>query len=176
MNLFFARFQLGLYQIPKSEPNKDLESMSGYDLIVKSAHKGPCLPNEERDAVDCLAEYAVSTRLEDLPCEVVEHARHVFLDTLGVIMGGSIEPQASAMAHRLGRQGGGPCTVIGHNLQSSKLNAARSMGPQPPGWILIPDIDHRRENPFCLPPTRRFTSFRLPWRRRKLWVHRALSF
>ena len=98
--------------------------MSGYDLIVKSEHKGPCLLNDERDAVDCLAEYAISTRLEDLPGEVLEHARHVFLDTLGVMMGGSIEPQASAMAHRLGRQGGGPCTIIGHDLQSSKLNAA----------------------------------------------------
>lgn len=124
--------------------------MSGYDLIVKSEHKGPCLPNDERDAVDCLAEYAISTRFEDLPGEVLEHARHVFLDTLGVIMGGSIEPQASAMAHRLGRQGGGPCTIIGHDLQSSKLNAALVNGTAatwldfdsghrpPPGKPLLP--------------------------------------
>jgi len=124
--------------------------MAGYELIVKSEHKGPCLPNQEKDAVDCLAEYAVSTRLEDLPCEVLEHARLVFLDTLGVIMGGSIEPQASDMAHRLGRQGGGPCTIIGHDLQSSKLNATLVNGTAatwldfdsghrpPPGKPLLP--------------------------------------
>jgi len=141
---------LGLYQIPKLKLNKDLESMSGYELIVKSEHKGPCLPNQEKDTVDCLAEYAVSTRFEDLPCEVLEHARHVFLDTLGVIMGGSIEPQASAMAHRLARQGGGPCTIIGHDLQSSKLNATLVNGTAatwldfdsghrpPPGKPLLP--------------------------------------
>ena len=80
--------------------------MPGYDLIIQSEHKGPCISNEGQDAIECLANYAISTRLEQLPSDVVEHARHIFLDTLGVILGGSIEPQATALASRLGRPDG----------------------------------------------------------------------
>lgn len=124
--------------------------MPGYDLIIQSEHKGPCISNEGQDAIECLANYAISTRLEQLPSDVVEHARHIFLDTLGVILGGSIEPQATALASRLGQPDGAPCTLIGHGLRSSKLNAALVNGTAatwldfdsghrpPPGKPLLP--------------------------------------
>jgi 2-methylcitrate dehydratase PrpD len=124
--------------------------MPGYDLIIPSEHRGPCISKDGRDAIQCLADYAISTRLQDLPSEVVEHARRIFLDTLGVILGGSVEPQVKALASRLGRRNGDPCTIIGHHLRASKLNAALVNGTAatwldfdsghrpPPGKPLLP--------------------------------------
>jgi 2-methylcitrate dehydratase PrpD len=124
--------------------------MPGYDLIIQSEHKGPQISNEGRDAIECLASYAISTRLQDLPSDVIEHARHIFLDTLGVMLGGSVEPQAAALASRLGSRDAGDCTLVGHDLRSSKLNAALVNGTAatwldfdsghrpPPGKPLLP--------------------------------------
>lgn len=124
--------------------------MSGYDLIIKSVNKGPNVREGERDAVQRLAEYAVTTRLTDLPLEVVDHARRVLLDTIGVTLAGSVEPEATALARRLGRQDGGPSTIFGHPLRSSPLNAALANGTAatwldydsghrpPPGKPLLP--------------------------------------
>ncbi len=124
--------------------------MTGYDLIIQSEHKGPRISNEGRDALECLANYAISTRLRDLPSDVVEHAHHIFLDTLGVILGGCVEPQAAALASRLGSRDAGACTLVGHDLRSSKLNAALVNGTAatwldfdsghrpPPGKPLLP--------------------------------------
>jgi 2-methylcitrate dehydratase PrpD len=124
--------------------------MAGCDLIIKDARKGPSLPDGEKGAIRQLAEYAVATQIGDLPSGVVGHARVILLDTIGVIFGGSIEPQATAMAERLGRESGGPSTLIGHRLQASPLNAALVNGTAatwldfdsghrpPPGKPLLP--------------------------------------
>ena len=124
--------------------------MSGCDLIVKDARKGLNLPGGGKGAVRQLAEYAATTQLSDLPSKVITHARIILLDTIGVIFGGSIEPQATAMAHGLGRENGGPSTLFGHRLQASPLNAALVNGTAatwldfdsghrpPPGKPLLP--------------------------------------
>ena len=102
--------------------------MPGFDLVTRSEHKGPNVTDFGGGAIGRLANYAATTRLEDLPQYVVEHARRILLDTIGVILGGSIEPQTTALACRLGRRDGGPSTIIGHNLRASKLNAALANG------------------------------------------------
>lgn len=124
--------------------------MSGYDLIIPSEHKGPGISMEGQDVIECLADYAVFTKFEQLPDDVVGHARNIFLDTLGVILGGCIEPQAYVLASRLGRRDGAPCTLIGRDLRSSMLNAALVNGTAatwldfdpghrpPPGKPLLP--------------------------------------
>jgi len=115
--------------------------MSGYDLVIKGENRGPNVLGVEGDAVSLLADYAVTTRIVDLPPEVIDHARVVLLDTMGVILGGSIEPEASALAHRLGRQEGGPSTIIGHVLSASPVNAALVNGTA--GTWLDYDSGHR---------------------------------
>jgi len=115
--------------------------MPGYDLVIKGENRGPNVPGVEGGAVSLLADYAVTTRIADLPPEVIDHARVVLLDTMGVILGGSIEPEVSALAHRLGRQNGGSSTIIGHALWASPLNAALVNGTA--GTWLDFDSGHR---------------------------------
>src|SRR5271157_2048492 len=98
--------------------------MPGYDILIKSPHKGPSVTAGGQTATRRLAEYAAETRWKDLPPDVIEHARRILLDTLGRILGGSIEPEPTAMANRLGRPDGNPSTLIGHRLRASSLNAA----------------------------------------------------
>jgi len=124
--------------------------MPGYDILIKSPHKGPSVSSGGEDAIRCLAEYATKTQWEGLPPDVIEHARRILLDTMGVALGGSIEPEATALARRLGRPDGGPSTIIGHALRASPLNAALANGTAatwmdfdsghrpPPGKPLLP--------------------------------------
>jgi 2-methylcitrate dehydratase PrpD len=51
--------------------------------------------------IETLARFAAETRLEDIPVPVREHAKLVLLDTLGVILGGSVRPEVEALRNRL---------------------------------------------------------------------------
>lgn len=124
--------------------------MPGYDFLIKSPHKGPSVNAVGEDAIRGLAEYVCRTRWEDLPPDVIEHARRILLDTIGVTLGGSIEPEATDLARRLGRPEGKTSTLIGHPLRASPLNAALANGTAatwmdfdsghrpPPGKPLLP--------------------------------------
>jgi len=102
------------------------------------------------NAIQRLAQYAAQLQWEDLPPEVIEHGRRILLDTIGTTLGGSMEPEATAMAHRYGRPDGGLSTLIGHGLRASPLNAALVNGTAacwmdfdsghrpPPGKPLLP--------------------------------------
>jgi 2-methylcitrate dehydratase PrpD len=83
-----------------------------------------------RDAEDAepgrlawLAEEAGRMRLEDVPGPVLEHARRVFADTLGVVMGGARQPEMrSLLAPADAWAGGlpaGPCQVLAPRLPST---------------------------------------------------------
>lgn len=97
-----------------------------------------------------LAQYAVELQWEEIPPEVIEHGRRILLDTIGTTLGGSVEPEAAAMARRFGRPDRGPSTLIGHGLHASPLNAALVNGTAacwmdfdsghrpPPGKPLLP--------------------------------------
>ena len=124
--------------------------MSGWDVVVKDACKGPNVPGNTTAGVRSLAEFAVHTNLGDLPFDVSEHTRWVLLDTIGVILGGSVEPQVAALARRWCRTEGGPSTIFGYQLSASPLNAALVNGTAaawldfdsghlpPPGKPLLP--------------------------------------
>ncbi len=64
-------------------------------------------------AIEELARFAARTPWEDIPQAVQQHAKLVLLDTLGVILAGSREPEVSAARTRLVASGGRGATVYG---------------------------------------------------------------
>jgi 2-methylcitrate dehydratase PrpD len=73
-----------------------------------------------------IAEFAVRTRTEDIPREVIECAKRSQLDTLGVTIGGVAMDEAPEILARLARQQAGApvSTVIGMGFQTSPSYAA----------------------------------------------------
>ena len=69
-------------------------------------------PTTQQDYLDTIAAFVANTTYDDLPEDVRLHAKYVWMDTLGVIIGGSREPQAAALAQRLGGPGG-TATILG---------------------------------------------------------------
>jgi 2-methylcitrate dehydratase PrpD len=124
--------------------------MPGYDTIIKGLHRGPNAGRTTEDPVGQLADFAANTELPDIPGDVIEHAKRILMDTVGVILGGSTAPEATALARRFGQPDKGPSTIIGHGLRSCVLNAALTNGTSatwldfdsghrpPPGKPLLP--------------------------------------
>ena len=63
-------------------------------------------------AIEALARTVAETRLDSLPEAVRRHARLVVLDTLGVILAGSRQPELTAWRARLGGTAGQGATVL----------------------------------------------------------------
>jgi len=61
--------------------------------------------------IEALASFAATTRPEDIPEPVRQHAKLVFLDTLGVILAGSERPEVAALRARLAGNAGTGATV-----------------------------------------------------------------
>jgi 2-methylcitrate dehydratase PrpD len=60
------------------------------------------------------ADFAARTRVEDVPADILAHARLVLLDCIGVIAAGAQEPELLALAGRMiAREGAGDAPVIG---------------------------------------------------------------
>ncbi|MBI2290574.1 MAG: MmgE/PrpD family protein [Betaproteobacteria bacterium] len=72
-----------------------------------------------------LAEFVVNTRYEDIPDEVLRLAKHSFLDTLGVALGGVPERAPQLLARYVKEQGGTPsATVLAQGFRTNAPNAA----------------------------------------------------
>lgn len=61
--------------------------------------------------IDALARFVAETRWEEIPEAVQSHAKLVFLDTLGVVLAGSIQPEVQAIREALCANGGLGATV-----------------------------------------------------------------
>ncbi|ETX08177.1 MAG: hypothetical protein ETSY2_06925, partial [Candidatus Entotheonella gemina] len=61
--------------------------------------------------IDALGRFMAETRWEDIPDAVQAHAKLVFLDTLGVILAGSIQSEVRAVRETLCASGGTGATV-----------------------------------------------------------------
>jgi len=61
-----------------------------------------------------LAEFVAALTFADLPDEVVEHAKWVVRDSIGVLIAGMREPEVAALAAYAARSAPGPCTLFGH--------------------------------------------------------------
>ncbi|QHE84689.1 MmgE/PrpD family protein [Hydrogenophaga sp. BPS33] len=74
---------------------------------------------------EVLANYAAGLRYEDIPEQVRERAKEVFLDTIGVALNGASSEWAGiARSARTVRAGSGESSVIGTRLKVSPTNAA----------------------------------------------------
>ena len=62
--------------------------------------------------IEELARFTAETRLEDVPEPVRHHAKLVLLDTLGVILAGSVRPEVGQLRERLSATAGAGATVL----------------------------------------------------------------
>jgi 2-methylcitrate dehydratase PrpD len=72
--------------------------------------------------IEELARFVATTRLEDIPAAVRQHAKITLLDTLGVILAGSARPEVAALRERLG--GGSGATVYAQGAPRSDPRTA----------------------------------------------------
>jgi 2-methylcitrate dehydratase PrpD len=66
--------------------------------------------------IETLARFAAGTSWEDLPVQVKAHAKLVFLDTLGVILAGSVRPEVAELRCRLSTGAGRGATLLAPGL------------------------------------------------------------
>lgn len=59
-----------------------------------------------------LCEWAAAVRFDHLPAAVVERAKVVLMDDLGAILGGSVEPEVTAIRERRLATAGDPCATL----------------------------------------------------------------
>jgi len=72
-----------------------------------------------------LADFIVNTRYEDLPQEAVELAKHSFLDTAGIALGGSLEKAPRIVSRLIKQWGGHPvASVVGQGFKATVQHAA----------------------------------------------------
>jgi 2-methylcitrate dehydratase PrpD len=71
-----------------------------------------------------LAAFVAEASYDRLPEEVIQRAKWVIRDTVGVIIGGMQEPEVSALADYAGENHPGPCTLFGHHKTTSPPWAA----------------------------------------------------
>lgn len=64
------------------------------------------------DDIAAMSEFAVKTKIRDMPEEVVSFGRLLFLDTLGVMVGGLRYPQVQALGQQFGGAQGSAGTTI----------------------------------------------------------------
>src|SRR5258708_33375659 len=62
-------------------------------------------------SIEAVAQFVAKTSWADIPPAVQQHAKMVFLDTLGVILAGSERPEVKSLAEQLGATGGSGATV-----------------------------------------------------------------
>ena len=63
--------------------------------------------------IEALAKFAAETHWEDIPAPVQQHAKLVLLDTIGVILAGSVRPEVAQVRERLAATAGTGATVYG---------------------------------------------------------------
>lgn len=66
--------------------------------------------------IERLAQFVAQTRWEDIPGLVQRQAKLVFLDTLGVILAGSVRPEVQQLRERLAATAGTGATVLAHGF------------------------------------------------------------
>jgi 2-methylcitrate dehydratase PrpD len=75
-------------------------------------------------AIETLARFAAQTQWEDIPPPVRDHARMVLLDTLGVILAGSVRPEVAALRERLRTGAGTGATVYARGTPAQDARTA----------------------------------------------------
>lgn len=76
------------------------------------------------EALKELAVFVASSRFESLPTDVVERAKWVLRDTIGVIIGGMAEPEVKALADYASQTAPGPVRLLGYSARTTSGWAA----------------------------------------------------
>ncbi len=85
----------------------------------------PAATTTRQDVTAALAEFAMAIRFEDLPADVVEVAKHYFLDWIGVTLTGRDEPLTRMLIDQALSEGGNAqATVVGLDTKMSMNQAA----------------------------------------------------
>ncbi len=72
-----------------------------------------------------LADFIVNTRYEDLPEKAIELAKHSFLDTVGIALGGSVEEAPKILSRFVKESDDRPvASLVGQGFKSTAQNAA----------------------------------------------------
>jgi 2-methylcitrate dehydratase PrpD len=80
-------------------------------------------------ATETLAQFAASTKLQDIPAAVIENAKLMMLDTIGVTLAAARDPGCRLLADWVKSQEGSErSTVIGQGFRTSPLLAALANG------------------------------------------------
>src|SRR5687768_3287591 len=74
--------------------------------------------------IEKLAQFVAKTRWEDIPEPVQRHAKMVFLDTLGVILAGSVRPEVKALRERCAATAGTGATLYARGWQAQDPRTA----------------------------------------------------
>ncbi len=74
--------------------------------------------------IDALTRFVAETRWEEIPDGVQTHAKLVFLDTLGVILAGSAQPEVQGIRETLCANSGTGATVYAHGWPGSDARQA----------------------------------------------------
>src|SRR5438034_11522211 len=75
-------------------------------------------------AIEELAHFIAGTPWEAIPKSVREHAKLVVLDTVGVILSGSIQPEVAGVRARLTATGGHGATILAPGAPTSDPRTA----------------------------------------------------
>ena len=76
-----------------------------------------------------VAAFAAGLNYADLPPSVVEQAKRLWIDSIGVMLAGSREPLGAVLAgHVRDHRADGPCAVAGHRLRTAAPLAALANG------------------------------------------------
>jgi len=75
-------------------------------------------------AIEELAHFVATSTWESIPVPVRAHARLVLLDTLGVIIAGSLQPEVAGIRSRLIATGGRGATVYARDWPATDPRAA----------------------------------------------------
>ena len=77
------------------------------------------------DVTKRIAEYVLTTSLEDFPPEAVQAAKGAIIDCLGCTLAGSVEPLADVLCAYVQANGGSPsASVVGRGFKTSAADAA----------------------------------------------------
>ena len=76
------------------------------------------------DAIEQLAHFIAGTPWEAIPEAVRDHAKLVFLDTLGVMLAGSVQPEVAGARARLTATGGHGATILARGAPTSDPRTA----------------------------------------------------
>ena len=104
--------------------------------------------------IETLAQFALATRFDDLPRDVVSETRRILLDAFGCALAGTTSERGKS-GMKLARLIGAPaseCTVLGTGEKLTRFGASFANGELINGFDHDPVLPPGHVSPFVIPP------------------------